>query len=512
MAKLPIARTPSFGDGNYSQTRRLLAPRADTIDMEANPYDFGNRPLKHLNGDGVFYIRGVKYVMVPKEDGGYIGGGAYGKVWLAKRDPEAPKHDLRLDSNNNYNDIVAELLNASDICVKVFRVEKSKNAKGGITSAQDARREMQLHARAGHYVHGVMAILAVTDIPASTDEGPVTIDSKWTGADESTHWVVMACEIARNGNLRRFISPLDQSGKTLLTQIEGVQKSEGLREEAAIREVHQNSNSESVVASLQTDELALGLIYRLLLQLQRLHAHGILHLDLKPENITINQKWELCIIDFGLARPLNDPTLSTIPMLGTLGFRAPEKYGSEKADVFSAGMILYCLIVSAENPFFGTHPLRDPLNSVYKTFLANSYLHDDKSEGIYAVVKQLQQWYPEGHPYRPRLNPSKQAASLVARMTCVDPSKRPTITECLNDPWFQGCDAHVDNDAFRNLIIKSVAKTGDALKYWKENIGATTIEDIQKYRNTWVEDVESRLRGADINNNNNEENKKRRMQ
>ena len=67
--------------------------------------------------------------------------------------------------------------------------------------------------------------------------------------------------------------------------------------------------------------------------------------------------------------------------------------------------------------------------------------------------------------------------------------------------------------SFRNLIIKSVAKTGDALKYWKQNIGATTIEDIQKYRNTWVEDVESRLRGTDINSTqHNEENKKRRMQ
>ena len=257
-------------------------------------------------------------------------------------------HDLRFHER----DLVSELLNRPEICVKVFRVEKSKGARGGIASARDARREMQLHARAGHYVHGVMSILAVTEIPAGMEEGPVTIDPKWTESDVTSHWVVMACEIARQGNLRRFISPLNSEGKTL-TQVEGLQENRGLDEMAAVKKVNDAVKSESLVASLQVDDLARGLMYRLLKQLDRLHTHGILHLDLKPENITINERWEVCIIDFGLARPINDPTLKSIPMLGTLGFRAPEKFGSEKADVFSAGMILYALITSAENPFLG---------------------------------------------------------------------------------------------------------------------------------------------------------------
>ena len=66
-------------------------------------------------------------------------------------------------------------------------------------------------------------------LPAGTDVGPVTIDCKWSNQqpskfDKDSHWVVMACEIARQGNLRRFISPLDRQGKTLLTQIEGEQR------------------------------------------------------------------------------------------------------------------------------------------------------------------------------------------------------------------------------------------------------------------------------------------------
>ena len=510
---LPVQRTPSFGGGQYSQTRKLLAPKTDTIDMEANPYDIGNRPLKHLDQDGVFYIRGVKYTMIPKEDGGYIGGGAYGTVWKAKRDEDAPEHDLRLGDR----DIVAELLNASEICVKVFRVEKSKAGKRGVCTAQDARKEMQLHSRAGHYVHGVMAILAVTDIPAGTDVGPVTIDCKWSNQqpskfDEDSHWVVMACEIARQGNLRRFISPLDRQGKTLLTQIEGEQR-KGMDEQDAITHINRNVRSESVVASLQSEDVARGLMSRLLKQLLRLHHHGIVHLDLKPENITINEKWELCIIDFGLARPINDPTLSQKPMLGTLGFRPPEPYGSEKADVFSAGMILYCLITSAENPFFGSHPTRDPLNAVYKSFIATSYMHTDKSQGIFKCINQLQKWYKKGHPYCPRLMPSKKAASLVARMTATDKAQRPTIAECLEDPWFTDYD-DIDDNEFRQLVIKSVAKTGDALDHWTKLIGSNTWDDVQQYRNTWVGDVETKLRGANLDgdNNSNDESKRRRMQ
>ena len=56
----------------------------------------------------------------------------------------------------------------------------------------------------------------------------------------------------------------------------------------------------------------------------------------------------------------------------------------------------------------------------------------------------------------------KKAASLVARMTATDKAQRPTIAECLEDPWFTDYD-DIDDNEFRQLVIKSVAKTGDAL-------------------------------------------------
>ena len=73
MASLPSAeRHGSWGAASYSQTRCLLAPKTDTIDCEAQPYEIGNRALSHLDADGVFYIRGVRYTMVSKDEGGTL--------------------------------------------------------------------------------------------------------------------------------------------------------------------------------------------------------------------------------------------------------------------------------------------------------------------------------------------------------------------------------------------------------------------------------------------------------
>ena len=139
-------------------------------------------------------------------------------------------------------------------------------------------------------------------------------------------------------------------------------------------------------------------------------------------------------------------------------------------------------------------------------------MHTDKSQGIFKCINQLQKWYKKGHPYCPRLMPSKKAASLVARMTATDKAQRPTIAECLEDPWFTDYD-DIDDNEFRQLVIKSVAKTGDALDHWMKLIGSNTWDDVQQYRNTWVGDVETKLRGANLDgdNNNNDESKRRRM-
>lgn len=90
------------------------------------------------------------------------------------------------------------------------------------------------------------------------------------------------------------------------------------------------------------------------------HRRGILHCDLKPENLMITPNGQVKILDFGFARQMTtdetrDTTELTTPVLGgTLAYMAPEvllgKTPDQRADIFSMGVVLYEAL-SGQHPF-----------------------------------------------------------------------------------------------------------------------------------------------------------------
>jgi hypothetical protein len=78
-----------------------------------------------------------------------------------------------------------------------------------------------------------------------------------------------------------------------------------------------------------------------------LHARGITHGDIKPENIMRSTAGELKILDFGLARadPIRGGTTLTDLLAGTLAYMAPEQINgapaAPRSDVFALGIVLY---------------------------------------------------------------------------------------------------------------------------------------------------------------------------
>lgn len=89
-------------------------------------------------------------------------------------------------------------------------------------------------------------------------------------------------------------------------------------------------------------------IKTLLLQLtsavEYLHNNWILHRDLKTSNLLMNNRGQLKVADFGMARSYGDPPPKLTQLVVTLWYRAPElllgaeKYGSE-IDLWSVGCI-----------------------------------------------------------------------------------------------------------------------------------------------------------------------------
>src|SRR5213082_1296438 len=90
------------------------------------------------------------------------------------------------------------------------------------------------------------------------------------------------------------------------------------------------------------------------------HEHGILHRDIKPGNILLDQKGEPHLTDFGLARLVEtESTVTrTMEVLGTPSYMAPEQaVGNNDAvsavtDVYGLGAVLYQLL-TGQPPFAG---------------------------------------------------------------------------------------------------------------------------------------------------------------
>jgi serine/threonine-protein kinase len=92
------------------------------------------------------------------------------------------------------------------------------------------------------------------------------------------------------------------------------------------------------------------------------HGQGVLHRDLKPQNILLDAQDRPHVLDFGLAQ-LNDSgtkLTATGAMLGTPAYMPPEQANSEKtderSDVYSLGATLY-YVLTARPPFEGSTPL-----------------------------------------------------------------------------------------------------------------------------------------------------------
>src|SRR5213082_1995683 len=90
------------------------------------------------------------------------------------------------------------------------------------------------------------------------------------------------------------------------------------------------------------------------------HQHGILHRDIKPGNILLDQKGEPHLTDFGLARLVEtESTMTrTLDVLGTPSYMAPEQATGNNAavssvtDVYGLGAVLYQLL-TGQPPFAG---------------------------------------------------------------------------------------------------------------------------------------------------------------
>ncbi len=155
--------------------------------------------------------------------------------------------------------------------------------------------------------------------------------------------------------------------------------------------------------------------------LSYIHQKNIIHLDIKPSNIMVENGRNCRLMDLGIAESLGDVQSISSGMMGTPKYAAPEQFANSKqkptfaTDVYEAGVTLYELITK-KNPFVGA-------SIKLTSFLHRSTILEKTPEISDAVLAVLQK--------ATAVNPAEryQHASemkMALRQALAVPDKRPS--------------------------------------------------------------------------------------
>ena len=179
------------------------------------------------------------------------------------------------------------------------------------------------------------------------------------------------------------------------------------------------------------EKKAAYIMRQILSALNYLHSKGIVHRDIKPENILVvrpdknskklfnNDEINIKIIDFGASNFFKSNEILTLKV-GSPYYIAPEvlnKSYNEKCDIWSAGVVLYVML-TGNFPFIGmTQP------QLYENIKSGHYKDSGKE---YEAISQ-------------------KAKDLIKIMLELDTTKRPSASECLQNPFFSIINDKEDN-------------------------------------------------------------------
>ncbi|CAO2646147.1 Cyclin-dependent kinase 3 [Lemmus lemmus] len=168
------------------------------------------------------------------------------------------------------------------------------------------------------------------------------------------------------------------------------------------------------------------------------HCHRVIHRDLKPQNLLINEFGAIKLADFGLARAFGVPMRTYTHEVVTLWYRAPEillgsKFYSTAVDLWSIGCIFAEMVTG--KPLFPGDSEIDQLFQIFRilgtpseaTWPGVSQLPDYQSSFPKWTGKALEEIVPSLGP---------EGKDLLLQLLQYDPSRRVTAKTALDHPYF----------------------------------------------------------------------------
>lgn len=120
------------------------------------------------------------------------------------------------------------------------------------------------------------------------------------------------------------------------------------------------------------------------------HENKIIHRDIKPQNILIDQNGIVKVTDFGIARIINEATITyTSTVLGTVHYISPEqakgKYIDERSDIYSLGVVMYEM-ATGKIPFDASNAVGIALKHIQEPLVEPVELNADISPFLNQII------------------------------------------------------------------------------------------------------------------------------
>ena len=161
---------------------------------------------------------------------------------------------------------------------------------------------------------------------------------------------------------------------------------------------------------------------QLLLAVNACHINGVAHLDIKTENLMLDDKFNIKLSDFGLACPCNDLVNS---FYGTENFQSPEilerkLFDGKKSDIFSLGVTLF-IMYSGKFPF----------KQARKYDICYQFIYKKKYDNFWSMI--LKKVFNGNNDNMP----SEEFKDLFIKMIFPNENERISIQEIFEHPWLK---------------------------------------------------------------------------
>ncbi|KAG0280981.1 Cyclin-dependent kinase catalytic subunit [Linnemannia exigua] len=196
-------------------------------------------------------------------------------------------------------------------------------------------------------------------------------------------------------------------------------------------------------------------LHQLIQGVEFCHQRRILHRDLKPQNLLIDEHRTLKLADFGLARAFGIPLRTYTHEVITLWYRAPEilmgsRHYSTAVDMWSVGCIFAEMIT--KRPLF---PGDSEIDEMFKIFK----ILGTPNENVWPGVSSLKDWNPEFPKWQRKdlraLIPGldDNGLNLFEQLIDYNPARRISAKRALHHPFFDGIalPAHHNRMDMRNF-------------------------------------------------------------